>query len=59
MSAEYVSSKPDGYLATRNEVYRDREKKLQVRTMQEQSALRNLPAMTHNNYGNIGKYEGK
>ncbi len=51
MGAEYVSSKPDGYLKTRNEVYRDREKKLEVRTMEEQAALRNLPPMSKENYG--------
>jgi len=51
MSAEYVSSKPDGYLKTRNAVYRDREVKQQARTFEEQSALRNLPAQSKSNYG--------
>lgn len=51
MSAEYTSPKPDGYLNTRNEVYRDREKKMQVQTMKEQDALRNLPAQSKENYG--------
>lgn len=51
MGAEYVSPKPDGYLSTRNEVYRDREKKQQVRAVAEQDALRNLPPQSKENYG--------
>lgn len=51
MGAEYTSNKPDGYLSTRNEVYRDREKKLEIRTVKEQDALRNLPPQTKANYG--------
>lgn len=51
MSANYTSNKPDGYLRTRNEVYRDRERKMQERTMAEQSQLRNLPEQTKENYG--------
>lgn len=52
MGAVYESDKQDGYLSTRNEVYRDRERKLQERTMKEQSALRNLPSQSKENYGN-------
>ena len=51
MSADYVSPKPDGYLGTRNAVYREREMKQQVRTFAEQSALRNLPEQSKENYG--------
>ena len=51
MGAEYVSSKEDGYLKTRNEIFRDREKKLQVRTFEEQGALRDLPPQSKENYG--------
>ena len=51
MPANYVSPKADGYLSTRNEVYRDREVKQVVRTFAEQSALRNLPAQSKANYG--------
>ncbi|HHF7341066.1 TPA: hypothetical protein ACPSKZ_000667 [Legionella anisa] len=51
MSAKYESEKPDGYLKTRNAVFRDREAKQQDRTFAEQSALRNLPAQSKENYG--------
>lgn len=51
MSANYSSPKPDGYLATRNEVYREREVKQQIRTFAEQGALRNLPEQSKQNYG--------
>lgn len=51
MSAEYVSPKPDGYLAIRNEVYQDRRKKLEARAMQEQAVLRDLPPQSQANYG--------
>ena len=51
MGAKYVSDKKDGYLSTRNEVYRDREKKLEVRATERQDALRNLPTQTKENYG--------
>lgn len=51
MSAEYNSQKPDGYMKIRNEIYRDRVKKLQVRDVQAQAALRNLPEQTKANYG--------
>jgi glutamate mutase epsilon subunit len=51
MSAKYESSKPDGYLSTRNNVYREREIKLQKSTYAEQSALRNLPEQSKANYG--------
>ncbi len=51
MSAKYESEKPDGYLKTRNAVYRDREVKQEARTYAEQSALRNLPAQGKENYG--------
>ena len=51
MSAKYVSTKPDGYLNGRDEVYRDREKKVEMRAFQNQSALRNLPPQSKENYG--------
>lgn len=51
MSAEYTSPKPDGYLKTRNNVYLDRERKLEERTFAEASALRNLPEQSKANYG--------
>ena len=51
MSAEYTSPKPDGYLNTRNEVYRDREKKMQVQTKKELDVLSNMPAQSKENYG--------
>ena len=51
MSAKYESSKPDGYLKTRNAVFRDREEKQEVRTFAEQGACRNLPAQSKANYG--------
>ena len=35
MSAKYVSPKPDGHLATRNNVYLEREQKQEVRTYKE------------------------
>lgn len=51
MGAKYESSKPDGYLKTRNNVYLDREQKQQVRTFSEQGASRNLPPQSKANYG--------
>lgn len=51
MGAKYESSKPDGYLSTRNNVYLDREMKQQVRTYEEAGACRNLPAQSNENYG--------
>lgn len=51
MAAIYESEKPDGYLGTRNAVFRDREVKQEIRTYAEQSALRNLPAQSKANYG--------
>ena len=51
MSANYVSPKSDGYLATRNAVYREREIKQQMRAVAEQGALRNLPEQSRQNYG--------
>ncbi len=56
MSAKYTSPKPDGHLATRNAVYREREQKQQVRTFAEQGALRNLPPQTKENYGKKKEY---
>jgi hypothetical protein len=56
MSAKYESEKPDGYLKTRNAVYRDREMKQQVREAQEQAQLRDLPAQSKANYGKKGTY---
>ena len=51
MSANYTSPKPDGYLATRNNVYLDRGMKQEIRTYQEAGACRNLPAQSKENYG--------
>lgn len=51
MGANYTSPKPNGYLSTRNNVYLDREQKLQVRTYAEAGASRNLPEQTKANYG--------
>lgn len=51
MSAKYESTKPDGYLATRNNVYLERERLQEVRTYAEQGASRNLPPQTKENYG--------
>lgn len=56
MGAKYNSQKPDGYLKTRNAVYRDREMKQQERTAQEQAQLRGLPAQSKANYGKKGSY---
>ena len=51
MGAKYVSDKPDGHLKTRNNVYLDRERKVQERAMSEQGASRNLPEQSKANYG--------
>jgi len=51
MGAKYNSQKPDGYLKTRNEVYREREMKQQQRTAQETAQLRDLPEQSKANYG--------
>lgn len=51
MSANYTSPKPDGTLATRNEVYQDRRKKLQARDMEQTTKMGQLPAQTRENYG--------
>lgn len=51
MGAKYESTKPDGYLATRNNVYLDREKLQEARAYAEQGASRNLPAQSKENYG--------
>ncbi len=51
MSAKYQSQKPDGYQATRNNIYLEREQKQQVRTYSEAGASRNLPQQSKANYG--------
>jgi len=51
MGANYTSPKPDGYLATRNNVYLDREAKQETRTYAEAGASRNLPSQSKANYG--------
>lgn len=51
MGARYESSKPDGYMRTRNNIFLERELKLQDRTYREQGALRDLPEQTRANYG--------
>ena len=53
MGANYTSPKPDGYLATRNNVYLDREAKQEVRTYAEAGASRNLPQQTKKNYWKV------
>jgi len=50
MTATYQSPKPDGYLSTRNNVFRDRQVKQVVRTFDEQGACRNLPEQSKANY---------
>ncbi len=52
MGAKYESDKPDGYMKTRNCIFREREAKLQERTFADQAALRDLPAQSKANYGN-------
>lgn len=56
MGAKYESDKPDGYLKTRNALYRDREMKQQTRTAQETAQLRDLPAQSKANYGKKASY---
>lgn len=51
MSAKYVSQKPDGYQAIRNNIYLEREAKQQKCVYEAASALRNLPAQSMQNYG--------
>jgi hypothetical protein len=51
MAAKYESTKPDGYMSTRNSIYLEREQKQQMRVYQDASALRNLPAQSKENYG--------
>lgn len=51
MSAKYVSTKPDGYQSTRNNIYLERGKKQIASTYKAASACRNLPAQTKANYG--------
>ncbi len=51
MGAKYVSPKPDGYQATRNNIYLERGAKQEVRTYVEAGASRNLPAQSKQNYG--------
>lgn len=59
MGAKYESTKPDGYLKTRNNVFLERESKLQERTVREQRELRDLPAQSRANYGdNDLKFKG-
>ncbi len=53
MGAQYTSNKPDGYLATRNNVYLDREYKQEIRTYKEAGACRNLPDQNMTNYGKL------
>jgi hypothetical protein len=51
MGAKYESEKPDGYMATRNNIYLEREMIQQQRTYAEQGACRNLPEQSKANYG--------
>lgn len=51
MGAKYTSNKPDGYMATRNNIYLEREAMQQVRTFKEAGACRNLPPQSKQNYG--------
>ncbi len=51
MGARYTSPKPDGYQATRNNIYLEREMKQEMRTYKEAGACRNLPEQSKENYG--------
>lgn len=51
MGAKYESDKPEGYLNTRNAVFRERERLQQERVYKDASALRNLPPQSEANYG--------
>lgn len=53
MGAKYESSKPEGYQSTRNNIYLEREQKLQERTYKEAGASRNLAPQTKANYGKV------
>jgi|GEM_PF-3571868 hypothetical protein len=48
--AKYVSNKPDGYMAIRNNIYRDRQVKQKQMAFELQGACRNLPEQTKENY---------
>ena len=54
MGAKYTSPKPDGYQATRNIIFLEREMKQEIRTYAEAGASRNLPAQSKENYGKKG-----
>ena len=54
MGAKYTSPKADGYQATRNNIYLEREQKQEVRTYAEAGASRNLPEQSKANYGKKG-----
>jgi hypothetical protein len=51
MSAKYESTKLDGYMATRNNIYLERGQKQEMRTYKEAGACRNLPQQDMKNYG--------
>lgn len=54
MSAKYESTKPDGYMSTRNNIYLERGQKQETRTYKEAGACRNLPSQSKKNYGKKG-----
>ncbi len=56
MGAKYTSPKPDGYQATRNNIYLERERLQEVRTYKEAGVSRNLPAQSMANYGKKPAY---
>jgi hypothetical protein len=51
MGAKYESQKPDGYLSTRNAVYRDREIKQQEHVRKDIEAAKVPEPMNHANSG--------
>ena len=48
--AKYVSNKPDGYMAVRNNIYRERQVKQKEMAFELQGACRNLPEQSRENY---------
>lgn len=54
MGAKYTSQKPDGYQATRNNIYLKREQNQEIDCYRHAGASRNLPEQTKENYGKKG-----
>ena len=57
MGAKYQSPKPDGYQATRNNIYLERENKQEIEVYRHAGASRNLPEQSKENYGKKGYYK--